>query len=92
MLIKVKNLQGTSDNSVPSGYSSWLDFWEKKTGRKADKCSNTECYSKASVGAHVIKLDGTKEWYIVSLCDNCNNYHNEDDFFVNDYDLVKVNL
>ena len=29
MATKVKNLNGTSDNRVPYGYDSWLDFWEK---------------------------------------------------------------
>lgn len=91
MIVKVKNLLGTSDNSAPYGYSSWLDFWEKSTGRKANKCANIDCNLKATVGAHVIKTSGTKEWYIVPLCDGCNNYHNEDGFFVNDSDLVKAN-
>ena len=35
--IEVKNKKGTADNPPPSGYSSWLDYWEKKKGQKATK-------------------------------------------------------
>ena len=28
--IDVKNKKGTSDKTPPQGYSSWLEFWEKK--------------------------------------------------------------
>ena len=54
-MIKVKNLNGTSDNRVPSGYSSWLEYWEKKTGKKAGECGH--CPERAYVGAHVQKAD-----------------------------------
>lgn len=30
----VQNLNGTGNNDVPSGYTSWLDFWGKKLTRK----------------------------------------------------------
>jgi len=30
----VKNIKGTAE-SAPYGYSDWHDFWEKKTGQKA---------------------------------------------------------
>ena len=68
MIVNVKNLNGTSDNSHPAGYSSWIDFWEKKTGRKAYFCSCVGCSSKAAVGAHVKKVYGQNNWYIVPLC------------------------
>lgn len=28
-MTKVMNVNGTSRFSVPSGYNSWLDYWEK---------------------------------------------------------------
>jgi len=72
MAIKVKNLNGTSDSEVPAGYSSWLEYWEKKTGNKANQCGC--CMAKASVGAHVKKCDSVdNNWYIVPLCQRCNN-------------------
>ena len=41
--IKIKNKKGTSGNPPPSGYSSWLDFWEKKKGKKATICEAKSC-------------------------------------------------
>lgn len=88
MLIKVKNLHGTS--KPPAGYKSWLDYWQRKTGRSA-MCANVNCNAFADVGGHVIKVDGfDKKRYIVPLCYNCNNDHDKE-FFVNDYDMVPVN-
>jgi hypothetical protein len=50
----VKNVNGTSSNaSLPKGYSSWIDFWEKKIGRRANLCQKVSCYSSATDGAHV---------------------------------------
>lgn len=54
-MIKVKNLNGTSDNKVHAGYSSWFDFWEKKTGKEASKCSHGGCAKKATDGVHIQK-------------------------------------
>ncbi len=33
-LVKVKNKKGTGDKTPPTGYTSWLDFWEEKKGKK----------------------------------------------------------
>ena len=66
----VKNINGTGANAVlPSGYSSWKDFWEQKTGRKANTCNRVGCTSTANiVGAHV-QIEGYgNSWYIVPLC------------------------
>ena len=30
MFIDVKNKKGTADRLLPTGYSTWLDFWEKR--------------------------------------------------------------
>lgn len=88
MSTQVKNLNGTSDNKVPNSYSSWLDFWEKKTGKKAGECGH--CTSKAEVGAHVQKADGNdKSWYIVPLCQKCNKKVSSEEFTVYE-ELVPV--
>ncbi len=84
----VKNLHGTSDNNPPAGYSSWLSFWEDKTGRKARECCRCGSYNNL-VGAHVQKVYGSKEWYIVPLCSACNK--TESEFDINIYDMVLVN-
>lgn len=89
MSTNVKNLNGTSDNRVPYGYSSWLDYWEKKTGKKAGECGH--CYEKAYVGAHVQKANSSdKSWYIVPLCYKCNQKPSTEEFTVYE-DLVPVN-
>lgn len=67
----VKNLR-SGERSTPAGYSSWLDYWEKKTGQKANLCHRIDCYSKATDGAHVQIVNGGDEWYIVPLCHSCN--------------------
>lgn len=73
MSTKVKNVNGSS-RFVPSGYSSWLEYWEKQTGKKAYRCSATDCHHWGDlVGAHVQKVYGTdQDWYIVPLCSECN--------------------
>ena len=70
-LYYVKNLQEGSRPS-PAGYSSWLDYWEKKTGLEAGTCHRGDCYRTATDGAHVQLVNGGNEWYIVPLCHGCN--------------------
>lgn len=53
--INVKNKKGTSSKNPPSGYASWLDFWEKKKGKKATVCEARNCSENPDVGGHVIK-------------------------------------
>ncbi len=89
MSTNVKNLNGTSDNRVPSGYSSWLEYWEKKTGKRAGECGH--CTAKAEVGAHVQKADSyDRSWYIVPLCYACNQKPSTEEFMVYE-ELVPVN-
>ena len=57
---------------APAGYSSWLDYWEKRSGRKASFCHRNGCMSLATDGAHVQLVSGGDEWYIVPLCHPCN--------------------
>lgn len=51
----VKNVVGSSRFSVPYGYSSWLDYWEKQTKKKVSLCGCSDCSDKDLVGAHVQK-------------------------------------
>lgn len=71
----VHNL-GEGARPAPIGYSSWLDYWEKATGMKANWCQRVNCtqlLAKATDGAHV-QLDSPNDnhWYIVPLCHKCN--------------------
>ena len=85
----VKNASGTSRWSKPStGESSWLEYWEKKTGKKATRCGATDCHSTGTlVGAHVLKVFGGNELFITPLCTGCNQ--RSDNFWV-DTELVRV--
>ncbi len=88
-MVKVKNIQGSGFYSgAPKGYTSWLDYWEKQTGKKAKKCSATDCKETSNLyGAHVIKVYGNdKKYYIVPLCSGCNK--RKDEFYV-DAELVE---
>jgi hypothetical protein len=87
-MVKVKNLNGTSDKQ-PKGYDTWLEFWEGKTGKTADHCGATDCNVKGRsnlVGAHVKKVGaGDDSHYITPLCKGCNQ--RTDEFYV-DTELV----
>lgn len=87
-MVKVKNLNGTSDK-LPQGYNSWLEFWEGKTGKTADHCGATDCNVKGRdnlVGAHFKKVGvGDYRHYITPLCRGCNQ--RSDEFYV-DTELV----
>jgi hypothetical protein len=84
----VNNIIGSSRYSAPSGYSSWLEYWEDKSGKKAYSCGTSNCKGKDLVGAHVQKAySNDNKWYIVPLCKSCNN--RTDIFFV-EHPLVPV--
>lgn len=70
----VKNIDGTGDNAVlPSGYSSWKDFWEQKSGLNANYCHRVWCSANTNiVGAHVQVEGFGYSWYIVPLCQSDN--------------------
>ncbi|MDD3171765.1 MAG: hypothetical protein PHO86_05540 [Bacilli bacterium] len=84
----VQNLNGTGNNDVPNGYTSWLDFWEKKANKKVGYCHAVNCSAKAEVGAHVKIVGETNVQYIVPLCKGCNN---GTDLFYVDGPLVPIN-
>lgn len=87
-MILIKNINGSSFyNRAPFGYSSWLDYWETQTGRKASRCSAIDCKCSREnctlVGAHVIKVGSSdRRYYIVPLCSGCN--HRTDSFWVDE--------
>ena len=84
----VRNLR-EGGRPVPAGYSSWLDYWESKTGQRAGLCHRSGCYKTATDGAHVQLVYGGDEWYIVPLCHSCNTQFGGS-FYV-DGPLVPVN-
>lgn len=84
IIMKVINLNGTSRFNVPSGYSSWIEYWEAVTGLKASICSAAGCFNKSDlVGAHVQKVNSSdKKMYIVPLCRGCNQRTDEFDVYM----------
>lgn len=77
---KVKNLRGTSDN-FPRNSATWLEHWEKQTGKRAVYCHASGCFEygrESLVGAHVKRCDiSDRTWYIVPLCRGCNQRTDE---------------
>ena len=54
----IQNINGTSAR-LPSGYDSWIDFWEAKTGETA---------AVGKIGGHVKKSNSTDNaWYIAAI-------------------------
>ena len=89
---KVKNLNGTEDNSVPKGYNCWFDYWKEHTFENNQNfCRRVDCNKLATDGAHVqIKDWKGDEWYIVPLCHEHNT--GEDKEFDIEGPLVPVDL
>jgi hypothetical protein len=84
----VKNVNGSSRWPAPSGYTSWLDYWEKKSGKSVSICGAENCSKRNLVGAHVQKVYGTdKKYYITPLCSSCNQRTDEFDVV---WDLIPV--
>ncbi len=76
--MRVKNVDGSSRFPKPAGFDSWLDYWEKQTGRSATNCSANSWCGRDLVGAHVQKVNSTdKCYYIVPLCRSCNQRNDE---------------
>jgi len=87
--IEVKNKKGTTNKKPPVGYTSWIDFWEKKKDKRALNCEVMSCRGNAELGGHVIKIgEGNKE-YILPLCLSCNN--REQSYMAWEGDLLEVN-
>lgn len=88
--IDVKNKKGTSGNKPPAGYTSWLDFWEKKKGKSATQCEAMLCKGSADVGGHVIKSGKGGKEYILPLCSSHNNKSEDVVFQAWENDLIPV--
>ena len=66
--MRVKNVSGSSRFPAPRGYNSWLEYWEKQSGRHD------------LVGAHVQKVNSADQsWYITPICKSCNSRTDEFD-------------
>jgi len=89
MVTLVKNANGTSRWSKPStGESKWLEYCENCVGCEASRCTATDCDNYRNlVGAHVQKVFGGNDLFIVPLCDKCNQ---RTDTFCVDAELVPV--
>ena len=86
----VTNVNGSGRFKPPKGYTSWLQYWERQTGKKAFFCSALYCKNSNLAGAHVQKAYSTdKKWYIIPLCISCNGKSSKDVFEVLDL-LVPV--
>lgn len=71
MIYRVKNIQEKSQ-TVPTGFKSWLEYWEKSVGETAEKCQALGCTELAVDGAHVKRENEDERWWIVPLCHQCN--------------------
>jgi len=79
---KVKNLNGTSDNKLPTAYSSWLEYWSEITGETPVFCMHSDCLFIANHGAHVKLVNSSNNaWYITPLCSQ-HNLANKEEFYV----------
>lgn len=86
--IKIKNAKGTADKTPPTGHKNWLDFWERKRGKKTTRCEVLLCNGSPDLGGHVIKAGAGGKEYILPMCYSCNN--KDDVFEAWDSDLVSV--
>jgi len=88
--VNVKNTKNTATNP-PTGYSNWLDLWEKKQGVKAYNCEAMLCNGKAKTIGCVIKIDDIKPTkYIIPLCNYHYNIPSNELFEVWESDLVPI--
>lgn len=85
----VRNIRGFQDRRVPNNTKTWLDFYNRNTS-SLTSATCCRCNRPAEVGAHVIKLEGAKEWYLAPLCKDC--YEEEVSFNVDEKSLLKVYL
>lgn len=98
MKVYVHNVKGSSKVSAkpPFPYSSWLNYWEcmKQSTLKANTPYYCPACGKAVTrehfdGCHVQKMGLTDlKWYIIPLCDSCNQ--RKDSFSVDEDLLVPV--
>jgi len=74
------NVEGSGDE-VPSDGGAWKEFYKKRNnGNWPRNCCVYGCREKATVGAHVRRLDGIQwsEEYIAPMCYRDNHHENDD--------------
>jgi hypothetical protein len=87
----VRNLQEGS-RPVPQGYTSWLQYWEENSNKKAGICCAFGCSNSAEVGGHIQKRGvNDNSWYIIPICKNCNNQRGKEYNVKSNTDFVPVN-
>lgn len=72
--MKVRNINGTSDNDCKCG--SWIQHWENFSGATVMFCSEKNCTNTDLLGAHVQKMY-SNDWYIIPLCQKHNKTADE---------------
>lgn len=80
--MKIKNVIGSSkiSKNAPKTNTCWRDYWESRFGYELEEGVMYECpacgngVTKEHIdGCHVQKVNSIdKSWYIVPLCDSCN--------------------
>jgi len=104
MKVNVANAPGADyDSDVPTGYDSWIDYWNKQRYSGHDKkvagfCRNCGEKTTDLDGGHVeycVQRNGqwyrdTKQVFITPLCTTCNNHENTKAFQVDEVDLIRV--
>jgi hypothetical protein len=92
-MYRVENVKGSSNEMLPHGYSSWIEYWEKRSYRKAQKCSRIDCNQTKNIeGAHVYIIgENVEKEYITPLCREHNNPNVTEEFDVNET-LVPIDI
>jgi hypothetical protein len=73
----VRNLGGATQ--IKCNSSSWLAHWEIFSGQNAVMCFAEGCINRPSFGGQVQKDSPTdKNWYVIPLCNDCNNKRGQD--------------
>lgn len=54
-------------SNLPKTFSSWLDYWEQKSGQRTNLCIEKLCTCNEVVGVHV-EVPNSNETFVVPLC------------------------
>lgn len=66
------NINGSATDRLEG--TSWIRFWEEKTGRARGQCSFSDCGKQAQVGGHI--WIAKKGVFIAPICNSCNYSEN----------------
>lgn len=94
MVGMVKNISGTSDNTLQCDCDSWLEHWESNAGESLIRCFADNCLKPVEVGAHVQKFGSEdRSWYIIPFCRGHNAISPETEIKLKkDYKLIPAIL